>query len=61
LTDFRKTYDKYTDISKPEEANGLEKIEVYVENPLRRSETFGAPITPPHIAVGQEVPPLLRG
>lgn len=36
IRDFRKKYDKYPDISKPEEANGLEKIEVYVENPLRR-------------------------
>ena len=36
IHDFKKKYGKDTDISKPEEANGLEKIEVYVENPLRR-------------------------
>lgn len=47
---FKKQTAKYTDISKPEEANGLEKIEVY--NPLPRPTTFsrqeaiGIPITP---------------
>jgi hypothetical protein len=43
LREFRKAYDKETDISKPEEANGLEKVVVYRENPmrLRRQETLG--------------------
>ena len=36
IHDFKKKYAKDTSISKPEEANGLEKIEVYTENPLRR-------------------------
>jgi hypothetical protein len=31
IHEFQKKFDKYTDISKPEEANGLEKIEVYHE------------------------------
>jgi hypothetical protein len=31
INDFQKRFEKYTDISKPEEANGLEKIEVYHE------------------------------
>lgn len=31
IADFQKRFEKYTDISKPEEANGLEKIEVYHE------------------------------
>jgi hypothetical protein len=37
---FRKNFDKYKDISKPEEANGLEKIVVYSENPLRKIASF---------------------
>ena len=36
IHEFKKKYGKDTTISKPEEANGLEKIDVYVENPLRR-------------------------
>lgn len=42
LDAFRKKYDSNTEISKPEEANGLEKIEVYnfdrtmTENPMRK-------------------------
>ena len=48
IRDFKQTFAKYTDISKPEEANGLEKIEVFVENPLRKSmerlETLGSPL-----------------
>lgn len=36
IAKFKQTYAKYTDVSKPEEANGLEKIEVFVEaNPMR--------------------------
>lgn len=53
VREFQKKYDKYTDISKPAEANGLEKIEVFIENPmrnpeltLRRSESIGVPQTP---------------
>jgi len=33
ISEFQRKFDKYTDISKPEEANGLEKIEVYHESP----------------------------
>lgn len=40
IHDFKKKFAKTTDISKPEEANGLEKIEVYVENPLRRPKSI---------------------
>lgn len=40
IHDFKKKFGKDTDISKPEEANGLEKIEVYVENPLRRPKSI---------------------
>jgi hypothetical protein len=36
LDQFKTTFSKATDISKPEEANGLEKIVVYQENPLRK-------------------------
>lgn len=37
---FKKNFDKYKDISKPEEANGLEKIVVYTENPMRQIENY---------------------
>jgi hypothetical protein len=53
LREFHKKYDKLTDISKPEEANGLEKITVYQENPLqlRRQLSLGLPdLTPRPIA-----------
>lgn len=40
IHDFKKKFGKETEISKPEEANGLEKIEVYVENPLRRPKSI---------------------
>ena len=48
IREFKQTFAKYTDIHKPEEANGLEKIEVFVENPLRKSmerlDTLGSPL-----------------
>lgn len=34
LKEFKAKFDKVTEISKPEETNGLEKIEVYVDNPM---------------------------
>ena len=37
---FKKSFDKEKDISKPEEANGLEKITIYTENPMRKIESF---------------------
>lgn len=48
LGEFRKRFDKETDISKPEEANGLERVIVYQENPmrLRRQESLGLPESP---------------
>ena len=36
LHTFKTTFSKTQDISKPEEANGLEKIVIYQENPLRK-------------------------
>lgn len=43
VEDYKKHYAKITDISHPPETNGLEKIVVYHENPLRltRVETLG--------------------
>jgi len=35
VNDYKKKYSKVTDISHPAETNGLEKITVYQENPLR--------------------------
>ena len=40
IREFHKKYDKQDDISKPEETNGLEKISVYIENPLPRPPTL---------------------
>lgn len=37
---FKKNFEKYKDISKPTETNGLEKIVIYTENPLRKIESF---------------------
>jgi len=42
IREFQQKFSKYTEISKPEEANGLEKIEVYHENP-----TFGSASSTP--------------
>jgi hypothetical protein len=38
IQEFKKRFEKYTEISKPEETNGLEKIEVYVENPMKNPD-----------------------
>lgn len=37
---FQKRFDKEKDISKPEEANGLEKITIFTENPMRKIDSF---------------------
>jgi len=56
IADYKKQYAKITDISHPPETNGLEKIEVFTENPLRmrltRSETLGvsSPVSMPPTA-----------
>jgi hypothetical protein len=43
IADYKRKYERVTDISHPPETNGLEKIEVFIENPMRlaRSETLG--------------------
>lgn len=45
VADYKRKYEKVTDISHPPETNGLEKVTVFHENPLRliRSETIGLP------------------
>lgn len=45
ISEFQSKFSKYTDISKPEEANGLEKIEVYHEGP--KIPSFGSPSSTP--------------
>lgn len=44
IREFQSKFSKYTDISKPEEANGLEKIEVYHEGPSFLSSIPTTPI-----------------
>lgn len=40
IAEFKQNFAKEKDISKPEEANGLEKITIYTENPMRKIESF---------------------
>lgn len=40
IDDFKKNFSKEKDISKPEECNGLEKITVFTENPMRKIDSF---------------------
>lgn len=46
VDEYKKHYGKITDISHPPETNGLEKIMIYQENPMRISST-------PSIAISQ--------
>lgn len=48
IVEYQRKYEKVKDISHPAETNGLEKVLVYQENPLRltRQETVGIPETP---------------
>jgi hypothetical protein len=46
ISEFQSKFSKYTDISKPEEANGLEKIEVYHEGPSFLAPSTPVPVTP---------------
>ena len=60
LREFRAKYDKETEISKPEEANGLERVLVYQENPmrLRRQESLGLPESPAARPLSSDALPL---
>ena len=53
LKDFRRRFARETDIAKPEEANGLEKIDVYEENPprIRRASSAGMFVQSPSVDV----------
>jgi hypothetical protein len=58
---FKQRFDKEKEISKPEETNGLEKIVVYKENPLRNG-TASSPYpfreqTPRQTPIQIEIPP----
>ena len=44
VQEFKHKFEKYTDVAKPEEANGLNKIEVFVPNP--RDEERLLPVSP---------------
>lgn len=46
IKEFQSKFSKYTDISKPEETNGLEKIEVYHEGPSFLMPATSVPVTP---------------
>ncbi len=51
LTQFNKTFKSYTDVARPAETNGLHKITIYRDNPLR--SITATPLPPP-----TEVPAL---
>jgi hypothetical protein len=57
IEEFRKRFDHEKEISKPEEANGLEKITVYGENGKIAYSPASRPDTPP---VAKPVPKLAR-
>lgn len=44
ISEFKSKFEKYTDVSKPEEANGLNKIDIFVPNP--NDEAPILPLTP---------------
>jgi hypothetical protein len=46
ISTFQTKFIKDKDISKPEEVNGLEKITVFVENPMRKNSSFVVDGTP---------------
>ena len=48
VRDYKKKYASIKDVSHPPETNGLEKVVVYHENPLRlvRQESLGIPMSP---------------
>jgi len=60
IKDFKKKFEKETEISKPEEANGLEKITVY--NPMIRNARSPAgtpkPLPTDSVSVSLEIPKL---
>jgi len=62
IADFKKNFEKEKDISKPEEANGLEKISIYTENPMRKVESFISNGTP-HLShpSGKQTPRQTNG
>lgn len=63
IAEYKRKFEKITDVSHPAEANGLEKISVYTENPLRlavpstadlvRQETVGVPTPIPDKTTSQ--------
>jgi len=69
IADYKQKYDKVTDISHPPETNGLEKITIFTENPMRlsaprsleRLETVGLPSTPAPVGMPPILPSVLHG
>lgn len=60
IEEFRKKFEKEKDISKPEEANGLEKIVVFHENPMRDKSFQSLPevaSTPHPLPLAPKFPP----
>ena len=54
LNDFKRKYGNDKTISKPEEANGLEKIEVFTENPMRKQPS-SASLSPDASGIGSAI------
>jgi hypothetical protein len=56
IEDFRRRFEKEKEIAKPEDLNGLEKVVVFHENPLRQVESTHT--IPPSPGLTLERPPL---
>jgi hypothetical protein len=58
IAQFQTKFGKQHDISKPEEANGLEKIDVYIENPMRNPDLVVSrqllPVSPSLVSLSVE-------
>ena len=42
VSEFKKKFASVKDLARPEELNGLDKIVIYVENPMRSQNSFGS-------------------
>lgn len=51
INDFKKNFEKEKEIARPEDLNGLEKITIYQENPMRKIKSFQSLNINPHKSI----------
>jgi hypothetical protein len=51
VDEFRSKFSKYTDVSKPEETNGLHKIEIYADDRVSSPSPFTLDAAPPSLTL----------